>query len=136
MPHQGDWQTAKTYRTSRLYNSILVSYLPVRSTQTGLCQPQDGELPPTLSFLKVEPDNLSISTIKKAERNSSIIARLYNITDTKVDAKIGFYKKIKAANLVNMNEERIKELSINQDNTLTLPVSPKQIVTIEIFPKE
>lgn len=125
MPHQGDWVTAKSYRASRIYNSTFVSQISAQ---------KPGLLPPRLSFLKIEPDSIIVSAIKKAERTSSCIVRFYNIAEQEVKARISFYKKIKAANLVNMSEEKIRELEVKSDNSLNIPAPPKRIITIEISP--
>ena len=124
IPHLGTWRSAKTYQQANQYN------VPLKIVQTGK---HTGELPKELTFITINPDNLIISAIKKAENNDSLIVRFYNILDEEVTAKIKAYKRIKRAKLVNLNEEINEKLKVTSEGTLNFPVGRKKVITVEIL---
>ncbi|MDE7050752.1 MAG: alpha-mannosidase [Lactobacillus sp.] len=76
--------------------------------------------------------NLILSTIKKSERRVGYIIRLYNPNDTVENEKIIFKNKLKLAELVNLKEEKIKNLAVNKsDNSLKISaVRHSKVVSI------
>jgi len=120
-PHSGSHESAKVWQKAHSHN------VPVRVVQT---EGHDGELPGQLGFVRVEPENLVVSAIKKAERSDSIILRFYNTTDEPVEGVVSFCNEVGAVNLVNLNEEFQQHLASSTD-TVKIAVKPKQIVTLE-----
>lgn len=93
--------------------------------------PHEGSLPSEFSFLKIEPQELVLSAMKKAEREDALIVRFYNIASYEVDGKITLARKPKKVALANLLEEDIEELGANQE--LEVKVKPFQIVTLKLF---
>ena len=122
-PHAGSHDGAKVWRQAHSHN------VPVRALQTTT---HEGELPAQFGFVRVEPDNLVVSAIKKAERTEAIILRFYNTTDEPVEGVVSFGNEVGAVNLVNLNEEFQRELA-SATNTVKIAVKPKQIVTLEVI---
>jgi alpha-mannosidase len=122
-PHEGNWQEGNVFEYA--YRR----FTPVKLIQ---CGPSPGELPRALQLLKIEPEELILSAIKKCETRESIIVRLFNPTEKEITGKIKFRKPIKEAWLTNLNEERKKELPINKNGSLEMKVEHKKIVTIEL----
>jgi mannosylglycerate hydrolase len=122
-PHAGDWVEAEVVREAEHIN------LPLEVAQVG---PHAGDLPKSMSFLSIEPANLSMSAFKKAERSDNLILRLYNPTKDDISGKIVFHKDLKGVWTTNMNEEREEQLQ-PQGNTLELQVGAKKIVTLELI---
>ncbi|MBU0477416.1 hypothetical protein KKC91_02475 [bacterium] len=91
-----------------------------------------GSLPCEMSFISIEPEELIISAVKKAEDKDSLIIRLFNTSQKKIQGKLQFYKKIEKARLVKMNEEVIKDLNIVDENVVYFKAGESQIVTIEL----
>jgi len=99
--HSGSWEDAKVWKHSYNFNTHLIG---ITSDQ------HKGTLPlalPEMSFVNVEPDNLLISAVKKAERTDDLIIRLWNISSFETTGKVKLYKNIKQAKSVNLNEEEI-----------------------------
>jgi mannosylglycerate hydrolase len=62
-------------------------------------------LPSNHSYLSVEPGNIIVSAVKRAEDGSGIIVRVYNTTNEKVTGTLRFPTRMKEVVPVNMREE-------------------------------
>jgi len=67
-PHRGSWQTANTLRRGREFNHPLIAI------NTTL---HSGRLPSEGSFLSIDPKNIVLSALKKAESSDDLILRVY-----------------------------------------------------------
>jgi len=121
-PHKGNWAEGNVYREVERFN------LPIEMSQSGK---GGGELPKELSFVSVEPKEISLSTLKKAEKSDSLILRLFNPTEKEIEGEIKTFKDIKEAWITNLNEERREQLKVN-DKSVKVKFGHKKIVTIEI----
>jgi len=70
-PHQGDWRQADTVRRGYELNNPLI---PV------VAESHPGRLPRECSFLSVEPSNVIVTALKKAESGDDLILRFYECT--------------------------------------------------------
>ena len=122
VPHAGNWDEGNLYREVERF------HLPIEMSQSGK---GGGELPKEMSFVSVEPKEISLSTMKRAEKRDSLILRLFNPTEKEVVGKVNFHKDIKEAWLTNMNEERRDEIKF-ENNSIVVNFGAKKIVTIEI----
>ncbi|MDZ7319713.1 MAG: glycosyl hydrolase-related protein, partial [candidate division KSB1 bacterium] len=122
-PYAGDWTSGQVFRQAYQFNFKL------RLNQIGK---SEGYLPPRLSFIRIEPEQLVLSAIKKSARRKSLIIRVFNPTEATLTGTIQSWKAIGAANLVNLNEQIISPLVIENDRTIALTVSKNKIVTLEL----
>ncbi|MCG2676239.1 glycosyl hydrolase-related protein, partial [bacterium] len=122
LPYCRTWEEAQIWKQTIDFNVPLIG-----SRIEG-----KGELPQEFSFLSVEPDELVISAIKKAEENNSLIVRLYNITDRTVEGYIATYKELKRVTETNLNEEPKKELPMELNSKVPLTVKGFEIKTIKL----
>jgi alpha-mannosidase len=67
-PHPGDWKQALTVRHGYEYN------YPLQTMQVAA---HAGGLPPEHSFVSVQPDNIVLTAMKKAEDSDSLIFHAY-----------------------------------------------------------
>lgn len=123
MPHKGLWDEAGLYHEALAFNA------PMHICQLGK---QAGILPKEKSFIEIDGEDVVLSSIKKAEEKDSIIIRLYNPGEKNVNAflKIGF--EFKKAYLVNLNEERLEELSAD-NGTIAIKAGHGKILTVELM---
>jgi len=84
--------------------------------------------------VSIEPDELVLSAVKKAERKDALILRLYNITDKEIAGKVKFYKPIKEAVPVDLNEKPMDDqpLKGSSEGLLNLKVGPSKIVSVKL----
>ena len=96
-PHDGDWKSALTIRHGYEYNYKL-SAVQV--------QPHSGVLPSTHSFVIVEPQNLVLTAIKKAEDSDALILRFYESAGLSSNAEITVPDGFTDAAAVNLMERK------------------------------
>ncbi len=122
MPHAGNWEESNVYREVERFN------LPIEMSQSGK---GGGELPKELSFVSVEPKEVSLTTLKKAEKSEAFVLRLFNPTEKEIEGEIKTFNEIKEAWITNMNEERREQLQV-KGKSVNVKFGHKKIVTIEI----
>ncbi|HUZ47501.1 MAG TPA: glycosyl hydrolase-related protein [Terriglobia bacterium] len=126
MPHAGDWRLR--YREAIGFNYRLAAFI---GTATGMSA--GAPTPPRAEFLKLEPSNLVLTAMKKAEGNDDrIVIRFYEAEGNKSTARIRLFKPIRKAwraSLIEYDEESMRPKA---DGSLEFPVGPWEIVTIKV----
>lgn len=122
-PHQGNWEEGHVFEYTYRH------FTPLRAVQ---CGSSTGDLPLSLQLLKIEPEELILSALKKCEKRNSVILRLFNPTEKTISGRIKCQKLIKKARLVNLNEEPLQEIPVEPTGELSMPVGHKKIMTIEL----
>ncbi|MHA1358350.1 MAG: alpha-mannosidase [Candidatus Helarchaeota archaeon] len=89
------------------------------------------------SFLEIAPTHLILSACKKAENESALILRVYNLSNIVSKGTIKLPKVIKDVKMVNMDEKELEEkgisdLNINND-ILTFQIRGYKIGTFKIY---
>ncbi len=124
VPHQSGWLSAEIWKHSAAEKAPLRAV----TSDTG----EDGEYE-QLSFLTVEPDELIVTCVKKAERDEALIVRFYNISEQTTSGYLTCYRRISSAELVNLNEQPIAALNIDGEGRVELPEVPtRRIVTVAL----
>ena len=75
-----------------------------------------------------------LSAFKKTEDRDSAIVRVYNPSGSKVEAALSVCWPVGDAYLVDLNEDRLKQVDVTKDNAVRIIVSAKKIVSIELVP--
>ena len=122
-PYAGNWDAGQVFRYANQFN------LKLRLNQAGKSH---GDLPPVLGFIKIDPEQLVLSAVKKSSRQDSLIVRVFNPTEKTVSGTIRFWKRILMANLVDLNEKFISE-TIFDENSVKIHVTKNKIITLEVF---
>ncbi len=83
------------------------------------------------SFMRIEPENLIFSCLKKSEDGEGYVLRVYNPTDKSINGEISFSKIPDNIEIVTL-EEKLIERIYHIDGKINLTVSPKKIVSIKL----
>lgn len=122
-PYKGTWDDAHVYQYANRFN------LKLRLNQVGRSH---GDLPSTMSFIKIEPEELVLSAIKKSDRSDGLIVRIFNPTEKTVRGTLTFLKSVQKANFVNLNEKVEKKAHVKED-VIEVTATKNKIVTLEVF---
>jgi len=125
LPQPGTWQATPIYREENKYS------IPLKCLEIPW---QKGELPPKLSFLRIKPDALMVSAIKKAYTDNNIIIRLFNPTKKSLKGTMEILHGINKAWVTDLNEDKKEKIPVRSDKSILLEVGPKKIMTISITP--
>jgi mannosylglycerate hydrolase len=116
---EGDWMQGQVWKQAHQFNVPLVA---------AQC-PADETRPAVRSFVTVEPSELVVTAIKRAEDRDTLLLRFFNITDEPVAGAMLSLPGAKRVRLVNLNEEPLEEWRAGGE--MRLDVGPKKIVTVE-----
>ena len=123
-PHTGPWQQAQTVRRGYELNNPLTAQQVFSHT---------GSLPPTHSFASIDNPNVTLTAVKKAEDADALIFRFYEWAGKSGDVKLHIPPGATYAVEANMMEKPdATHLPLTSD-TVTLPIKPFEIRTVEVF---
>jgi alpha-mannosidase len=127
-PHKGDWRSSEVVQRSYEFNHPLIALVEKQ---------HEGILRKVGSFLQVEPKNVIIDCVKKAEDDENLILRLYECTgvETEAEVTLNLNRSIKDAYKTNILEDKILEKIKVYENKLKFPLKPYEIATIKIVLK-
>lgn len=124
-PHEGDWRKAASYKHALEFNLDL----------DAMQIPKGVKLPLKRSFLKIDPDSVILSALKRAEKADGVILRFYETKGEETDTEVTLFREPKEVKVVNMLEEEdesvVKELR-QEGKRITLTVNPFEIVTLKL----
>ena len=85
----------------------------------------------SFSFAQVDADNVTLETVKKAEKSDDLVLRVFEHANRRVTARISFGTPVKSVRLVNLMEEGGEALVLD-GNGVTLNLKPFEIATLLI----
>jgi len=122
-PHAGDWKQALTVRHGYEYNYQL---------QTVQVAAHAGTLPLEHSFASVQPDNVVLTAMKKAEDSDSLIFHAYEWSGKSSNVTFTVPKGATGAIVTNLLEQpQGSPLTITGEQ-LTVPIHPFEILTLRV----
>ncbi|MBO3841936.1 MAG: alpha-mannosidase, partial [Candidatus Brockarchaeota archaeon] len=127
-PHEGSWKAAGVLKKSYEFSNPLIVFSERRHA---------GVLGKTGSFINVEPEDIVVECIKKAEDDQSLILRLYEHAGVKTACEISLNLNrmlIKADKTNILEDEVLEEVEVH-GNRLKLSLNPYEICTIKIVLK-
>jgi alpha-mannosidase len=99
--HEGDWRTRGAVALGQSLNQPLV---------TAAVAPHDGRLGQSFGFLRTSSDQLTLMSLKKAERSDDIVVRVRETQGTRLSsARIWFAAEIESAVEVDGQEMPVGE---------------------------
>ncbi len=120
-PHGGDWRQAEMYKQAQEFQR-----LPIAIQANG-----NGDLPSESSFLKLSPNNLILSALKKAEDTDEVILRFFETKGEVTQAEVELFRAIKRLTLVDLLEREEGELPFER-NRFGFEVKPFELVTLKL----
>ena len=125
-PHAGDWDKGGVSHQADIFNVSL---------ETGQAGPYSGgNLPKSLSFFELAPNELMLSCIKRAEDRDSIMVRIFNPTNQDKKGYLKIFRQPKKVKYVNLNEESLTiENPTTEQKEIHFAARAKKIVTLELI---
>ncbi len=128
LPHTGAWGPSQATRAAAAFNH------PFNVVGTTF---QHGRLPPRKGFLTVEPDNIMLSGLKKAEDDDGLILRLYEMEGKATEARVTLDRSLaprgSAAVETDLLERELEGGNTRMDEgALIVPVPAYGIATAKV----
>jgi alpha-mannosidase len=124
-PHEKDWKKAMSYKQGYEFNYNLLAFQLSKEKKYRAKR----------SFLGVEPDNIIVTALKKAEDEKGIIIRFYEACGRKTETTLTLFKKPKSVEVVNLIEEKDKEFDKKikvAGKEIRLNINPFEIVSLKV----
>jgi alpha-mannosidase len=121
-PHGGGWKEALTIRRGYELNYKLIS-LPIEK--------HEGALAAEHSFLQVQPDNVIVTALKKAEDEDALVLRFYEWAGKEGEVTIQLPPGAESAAETDLMEKPIADLTVRKGE-VTLHTKPYEIKTIKV----
>jgi alpha-mannosidase len=86
----------------------------------------------SFSFASVDQSNVTLETVKKAEKSDAVVLRIFEHANIRADATITFGIPVKSARIVNLMEDGDTSPLELKDNGVTLALRPFEIATLLI----
>src|SRR5437588_6912280 len=102
-PHVGTWRDAETVRRGLELNYRL---LPVA------VEKHEGALPATYSFVQLEPNNVVLTAMKKAEDDDALVLRFYEWAGKEGDVRVQLPARAHSATETDLMEKVLGELPL------------------------
>lgn len=122
-PHAGSWKEAGTVRKGWEYNYPLAA--EIASTH-------GGSLPAAHSFVAVEPENVVLTAVKKAEDSNSLILRVYEWAGKTATAQFHVPAGATGATVTNLSEMPEGAPFAVSGGVVQAPIHPYEILTIRV----
>jgi len=119
--HYGDWREAEMYKYAEEFSRV-----PLSIQAEG-----KGDMPPEFSFIEIQPNNLILSALKKAEDSDDVILRFFETRGEATMARVDIFREIKRVTLVDLLEREDKEIPFTRRGFI-LQVNPFEIVSLKL----
>ena len=121
-PHGGNWRDAQTVRRGYELNYKLIA---MRAQKHG------GTLPGEHSLVRIEPDDVVLTAIKKSEDDDSLVLRFYEWAGREADVKLQLPAGAQSASETDLMERSIASLAMHND-AVTVHTKPYEIKTLKV----
>jgi alpha-mannosidase len=121
-PHRGTWRDAETVRQGYGLNYRLLS---------TNAEKHEGALAREHSFLQVEPQNVVVTALKKAEDDGALILRFYEWAGKETYVRLHLPPGAQTASETDLMERTTGTLLLN-DGICTVHTKPYEIKTVKI----
>ena len=122
-PHSGDWKEANTIRKGYEFNQPLIA---------ELSSVHKGKLPEEKSFIKLESDDLILTSVKKALDSDAWVIQWYESKGKDSEATLtlpGVPKKVVESNFIEIDGQQIKF----EGNVIKLNTKKFSVMTIKVY---
>lgn len=122
LPHAGNYREQGTVQLAYELNA------PLKAFPVGK---QEGTLPEEYSFVSCNSDNFIVETVKKAEKDDSIIVRGYECYNKRTNVELNFGFDVKKAVICDLMENEIEEIEVN-NNSVSFTAKPFEIISVKV----
>lgn len=123
-PHAGNWMEAETERRAYELNYRLLPKVVAAHR---------GSLPSSHSFVQIEPKNVILTAIKKAEDDNAAIFRFYEFEGRPAQVRLRLPEAATAAVQTNLMEKEEKALSLEANGKeVAVSIGRYEIATVKV----
>ena len=122
--HAGGWRAGNTMRQGYELN------YPLMAVTT---QPHAGTWKSKMGFARIEPGNVILTVLKKAEDDDGLIFRFYEFEGRPAEVKLQLPRRATVAVETNLMEKRGQPVTLSRSGQeVVVPTGPYEIKTVEV----
>ncbi|HLK63722.1 MAG TPA: glycoside hydrolase family 38 C-terminal domain-containing protein [Bryobacteraceae bacterium] len=122
--HASGWKTGGTMRQGYELNYPLVA---------AAAQTHAGPWKPKMSFARIEPGNVILTVLKKAEDDDSLVFRFYEFEGKQTEVRLQLPRKAVSAAEVNLMEKRGQPVTLSPSGQeVTIATGPYEIKSVGV----
>jgi len=127
IPHDGVWTPGDATRAGAAYNA------PPVAVNTPI---QEGDLPPSHTFVAVEPVHVQIAALKRAE-DGGLVMRLTNTADAEVEARIDLSAHLTSSGMAVTEVDTLERPLTDgrarlEEGMIVVPLPPRGVTSVRI----
>jgi alpha-mannosidase len=123
-PHEGGWEQGRTMQQAYELNFPLLAVAE---------PPHAGRLPRRHSFAQVQPDNVILTVVKKAEDEEALVLRFYEFAGRQSQVSLRLPARATAAFETDLMEAGERPLTLSADGrSVQVPTGPYEIKTVKV----
>jgi len=122
-PHARNWKQALVVQHGYEFNYGLVAEQVERHA---------GPLPLEYSYVSVQPKNVVLTALKKAEDSDALVYRVYEWEGKAADVQFHVPKGATSAQIVNLLEKTAGQSLPVTDGVVQVPIHPYEILTVRM----
>jgi alpha-mannosidase len=122
-PHAGSWKDAGTVRKGWEYDYPLTAVVTTAHA---------GSLPAAHSFASIEPENVVLTAVKKAEDANGLIFRVYEWAGKTGTVKFHVPAGATSATITNLSETPEGNSLAVEGGVVSAPIHPYEILTVRV----
>ena len=123
-PHAGGWQEANTELCGYELNYRLLPLVTVA---------HEGPLPSSHSFVQIEPKNVILTAVKKAEDDNAVVFRFYEFEGKPSQVRLRLPEAATEAAQTDLMEKEEKRLSLEANGReVAVPIGRYEIATVKV----
>ncbi len=122
-PHALSWKQAETEHRGYEFNYKLTA---------AQAEAHTGPLPPAMSFVGVEPNNLVLTAVKKTEDGAGLLLRFYEWAGKSGTATLTVPGGFSSAEMTNLMETPEAGSLATSGKAISVPFTPYSIVTVRV----
>ncbi len=124
--HDGVADLADVHRAAERFNNPVAVIGSLKHASTAASEFEQ------FSFAQADVDNITLETVKKAEKSDAVVLRIFEHANIRAEATITFGIPVKSVRSVNLMEEGGSKPLELKDNGVTMSLRPFEIATLLI----
>lgn len=121
-PHNGDWKLGGTVQMAYELNCPM--YAKIENAHKAT-------LPPELSFVRLNQENVIMEVVKRAEDSDETVIRMYECYNRRSSVSVDFFKDLEYVKETDLNEREISSLKTD-GTSFSFEIKPYEIRTFKV----
>jgi len=126
LPHLGGFSVETVVREAYALN------VPLAALPDGVVDAMTGVGAASVGLLSLDAANVVVEAVKKAEKDSAVIVRLYEAGNLRGPVTVRFERSVRSVEECSLMEESVRKMAVT-DNSVRFEMHPFEICTLKVW---